>query len=415
MELPPTLSYRFGVLIEETIEKLDLLSLIVLDKQNEANNVYQNKSDKVASDHIQLLVQQQRELESRYRTLVEQRSHLKSLSNRAKYINNQQELKQVAAALRDSTRALCHVLKDTSQGLAGNYGKVAADREELKQLLQLTQHELVYDFNFHKLVQHVGLHFEQQKQLQKAEEKAQQTNQTMQKLEKELAELHELRDKDVKEKNQIIGKLTEQLHQLREETAVNCRYELKSAEARSGTLRRVRQQRLDKLDQQIRQLEHRRATEANVNAFTASYLERTQQTAERQNQEWLARIDREIKEKERELKNAIQTREKNLKELAALRERWEQDQAARAAQEAYEKAQKEAEERERIRRERQHRAATLLARWWRYWHVKRAESLAKKKPKKKSSKKAGAKGAKASSSGTKPKAAAKPGSAKKAR
>ena len=125
-------SARISSIIEEALEKLSFLASITPDVM-----AHRDELSQIVGDEITRIIQEQRGLELRYEELIAQRASLKALSNKvgrahlpthalprlatttharpgiaqAKYKENQELIKEVARALRESTKELCRNLK----------------------------------------------------------------------------------------------------------------------------------------------------------------------------------------------------------------------------------------------------------------------------------------------------------------
>ena len=72
---------------------------------------HRDELSQIVGDEITRIIQEQRGLETRYEHLIAQRTSLKALSNKSKFNENQEQVKEVARALRESTKELCRNLK----------------------------------------------------------------------------------------------------------------------------------------------------------------------------------------------------------------------------------------------------------------------------------------------------------------
>ena len=136
-------SVRVGAIIEEALEKLSFLASITPDIV-----AHRDELSQTVGDEITRILAQQRTLESRYEELVGQRLALKAMSNK-RYKENQDEVRTVARALRESTNELCRNLKG-NPNIAENLSKVQVERSGLHALLARTLREL-HDGSFASL------------------------------------------------------------------------------------------------------------------------------------------------------------------------------------------------------------------------------------------------------------------------
>merc|ERR1719284_2043515 len=99
-------SARISAIVEEALEKLSFLASITPDV-----TAHRDELSQIVGDEITRIIQEQRGLETRYEQLIAQRASLKALSNKTKFLENQEQVKEVARALRESTQELCRNLK----------------------------------------------------------------------------------------------------------------------------------------------------------------------------------------------------------------------------------------------------------------------------------------------------------------
>ena len=97
---------RISAVVEEALEKLSFLASITPDVM-----AHRDELSQIVGDEITRIIQEQRGLETRYEQLISQRTSLKALSNKNKFNENQEQVKEVAKALRESTKELCRNLK----------------------------------------------------------------------------------------------------------------------------------------------------------------------------------------------------------------------------------------------------------------------------------------------------------------
>jgi len=140
-------SARISAIVEEALEKLSFLASITPDII-----AHRDELSQIVGDEITRIIQEQRSLEQKYEELIRQRTALKALSNKAKYKENQEEIRTVARALRESTKELCRNLKG-NPNIAENLSKIQGERSNLQNLLSKTLRELRE--NSHATLTHV--------------------------------------------------------------------------------------------------------------------------------------------------------------------------------------------------------------------------------------------------------------------
>ena len=115
-------TFKIDVIVQETIQRLHFLDSLKSNMGSEMSEMM--------SEEISRVMNEQRSLEKKYARLGQQRAQLKGLKNKQKLQEVIEEIKETARDLKDSTKALCRVLKD-NPNISGNQAKIKADRSDL--------------------------------------------------------------------------------------------------------------------------------------------------------------------------------------------------------------------------------------------------------------------------------------------
>ena len=232
---------RISAVVEEALEKLSFLASITPDVM-----AHRDELSQIVGDEITRIIQEQRGLETRYEMLISQRTSLKALSNKNKFNENQEQVKEVARALRESTKELCRNLKvgDTHGGLlraaftrcwhpsacslslsltalvlrasqgnpniAENLSKIQTERSNLQNLLSKTLREL-RESSFATLTTTVEEEKARNDMIREVVQKEKEVSAAVKKLQADLASEKQLHLQEVEERNEIIAKLKEDL------------------------------------------------------------------------------------------------------------------------------------------------------------------------------------------------------------
>ena len=127
---------RISAVVEEALEKLSFLASITPDVM-----AHRDELSQIVGDEITRIIQEQRSLETQYEHLIGQRTALKGNANKTKFNDNQEQVKEVARKLRESTKELCRNLKG-NPNIAENLTKIQTERSNLQNLLSKTLREL---------------------------------------------------------------------------------------------------------------------------------------------------------------------------------------------------------------------------------------------------------------------------------
>jgi hypothetical protein len=118
MQLSYVESQRACIILDDTVDKLEILGVMAPESTEIKDELSQ-----LVSDEISRIIEEQRRLQARYEELIMQRSQLKNVTNKSKYKEIQTELEEVATALRYATKVLCRNLKE-NPNVAENLEKV---------------------------------------------------------------------------------------------------------------------------------------------------------------------------------------------------------------------------------------------------------------------------------------------------
>lgn len=215
-------AFRFKAVVEEAVERLDLLSVMITDagrrktmnKNNEGEGDMDGSGSKRDKDVYHLMVNQ-KDLEDKYEMLMQRRSQLRGLANKSKYLQNQAELKEVATQLRESTSTITQSLNDQPTG--SNTQKLQKDTDSLADVLRNTGKELNSQ-TFEVLIENVNQRVIEQRKLWETQLAHEKTREALKNLETELREERERFSRVAEEKNANISKLTAELKQLKRVT-----------------------------------------------------------------------------------------------------------------------------------------------------------------------------------------------------
>merc|ERR1719293_367478 len=129
-------AFRAQVLLEESLKKLSFLTSI-----STSASVHGDELTQFMGDEISRIIQEQRDLERKYETLIAQRGSLKGLCNKAKFVETQREIQDVAHRLKESNKSLCRNLKE-NPNVQGNLLKMQAERAQVQEWLEETRTDL---------------------------------------------------------------------------------------------------------------------------------------------------------------------------------------------------------------------------------------------------------------------------------
>lgn len=331
-------AYRFRAIVEETCERLELLGLVTMDTGRQKRG--QSEKGGGRKDVYHLMVNQ-KDLEEKYETLMQRRSQLHGLQNKSKYLQNQADLKKLAAALRESATNIVQNLKDHPT-VVSNIQKIQKDRSELEELLQSTLDDLKKD-QFNSLVDQVNYRMEQHRLLWETQLAHEKTREALKGLELELRAEHDSFTRNIDDKNIEISQLTAELKHLKKVTALSLKYERETALAQQETTNRLNKRSLMEIKDKINVKEEGVETDTVVHDATIEFLDQQQHSLQELLEDWNAKKEREFGELEGEVEKLTLTREEDKQHLVEFQRRWELDKRERTFK-AEEKKQRQIEE-----------------------------------------------------------------------
>jgi len=369
-------SARISAIVEEALEKLSFLASITPDVM-----AHRDELSQIVGDEITRIIQEQRGLETRYEELIAQRASLKALSNKAKYKENQEQIKEVARALRDSTKELCRNLKG-NPNIAENLSKIQTERSNLQNLLSKTLREL-RENAFSTLTTTVQEEKARTDMILEVIAKEKEVSAAVKKLQADLANERQQHEAEVEERNEIIAKLKEELQDVRTNSAIKTKYLQKEARARGQSLNRIYGQQTSELEQQIWTLRKELEIEERANRESEEFLRRKQSQLQQEIQVWMTRYDQEVDDQEQELEKLKASRAEDLVKLHDYTERYEKEMAEKHKREEDARIRAEMEQLRRAEEERNNWAATKVQSLWRGYLARKAAAGAKGKKGKK--------------------------------
>jgi len=380
--------YRIVAILDETLEKLSFLGSITPDVLQHRDELSQ-----FVGDEISRIIQEQRQLETRYEELIAQRGTLKGLANKSKYKENQAEIQDVSRALRESTKNLCRNLKD-NPNIGGNLLKIQNERSKLQDLLTGAVQGLKEDGSFQVLVDQVEEDSRAQDTVAEIMRREKETTAAVKQLESDLAKEKLEHQREVAEQKAVIADLKEKLQQIKSKTTVNTKYARREARAKTNSTLRTYQQQAWEQQEKIRQLQKQKETEETVHGRTAEFLQRKQKNLVEQQAAWEQKYESECNARDAELAQLGSTRDKGKERLVELQARWEQEIKDKEEREKEAQRLLELEQLRKEEEERNAQAACKIQQMYRSHAKASAEKRAQDEKNKKGKKKKGGKGKK---------------------
>ncbi|PRP79820.1 hypothetical protein PROFUN_12492 [Planoprotostelium fungivorum] len=302
MQLNPVESIRFSSIIQEGIDRLDVLSVMAPEVSQE------DEIAAMVNDEISRIIEEQRSLQARYEELILQRTQLKNLSNKTRYKEIQTEIEQIATKLRFATKILCRNLKE-DPNIAANIIKIQHERDDLKSLLGVLIADLK-EGTFRTLMEILEKEKRKNEELKNSVAAVKQAGIDIKKIQEELQDQSEERKRDEASQSLVIDKLREDLQELRARTVLEGKYEKKEAKGNLDSTRRVFNQTEKGNDEQIGKLRRNLSVEAQK-----------QEELQLQTEYWDQKHETDIEEMDRQLEEMKSKKAHAQNKLADLKAR----------------------------------------------------------------------------------------------
>lgn len=377
---------HISAVLEDCVDQLAILGHIMppsLQGKQEAAQI--------VDDELGQILQDQRDLESRYEVLVNHRDDPHTNNKSLLKVPDDLQLHSVAKSLRESTNALNRSFKQNPLS-NDSLSKIQADRKFLQDVMEETLEEIVTYKSFDSLVRAVDTEKEKKAGLQQTILKEEESRRLVKTLQRQLLEVKKEKESEIQQRNEMIAHLKDQLQEMKAKTSMEGKYIKKDAEVRVSCTQKRCQQAEGSLKEDLETLRYKIDEEARVNSEIETYLRQHHQILEEKVEYWMEKYDRDVEQKQRELDILKASKANDLAKLQELTQKYsEYEKVVIEDRVAKEQARRQAEqELEELK------SATKIQSWWRGTMVrKQLGPYSKKKKKKgKKGKKSGKKGGK---------------------
>lgn len=377
---------HISAVLEDCVDQLAILGHIMppsLQGKQEAAQI--------VDDELGQILQDQRDLESRYEVLVNHRDDPHTNNKSLLKVPDDLQLHSVAKSLRESTNALNRSFKQNPLS-NDSLSKIQSDRKFLQDVMEETLEEIVTHKSFDSLVRAVDTEKEKKAGLQQTILKEEESRRLVKTLQRQLLEVKKEKESEIQQRNEMIAHLKDQLQEMKAKTSMEGKYIKKDAEVRVSCTQKRCQQAEGSLKEDLETLRYKIDEEARVNSEIETYLRQHHQILEEKVEYWMEKYDRDVEQKQRELDILKASKANDLAKLQELTQKYsEYEKVVIEDRVAKEQARRQAEqELEELK------SATKIQSWWRGTMVrKQLGPYGKKKKKKgKKGKKSGKKGGK---------------------
>lgn len=307
-------SYKLSWLLQETVERLRFLACV--NKEDET-------SSELAGYEINKLMVEQNKLEERYAELLKVRGTLKGISNKRKLEEIQKEVEEVAHALKESTRKLGRLFRENPDlkkeadkvanervNLVAKMGNVLAPLQTATPTFLPAQSELITELDEQDALRQLIL-----------KEKGLLSD--IKQLHAVLKNEEQLYQNEIQEKQANVQTRKEQLEKGRTDAEIEIKNLVEEVNADRGTQKRLQDQRITDLEQQIDKIKERKAVEVQVFQKIAVFLREKENQKKEEIQLWNTKLEDMRAAKQQEIDQLNDVKTKAYEELKKLKDEYE--------------------------------------------------------------------------------------------
>lgn len=352
--------------VKYTLDKLALVGVMVVDPAVQAQALTQSVGEEVTR-----MIVEQKELEQRFEQLISAQHVLRTMPNKSKLRQNQQEVAEVAEKLRQSTKQLCRNLKD-NPNVTENMAKVAAERVQLQALLLKCLNELEVLREMPCVVNMVRAEDQKEVETKETIQREKETTAAVRNYRQVLQQEKEEHEEEMRKKKENMTVLKERLKEVKTQTGIESRYREKQFNASHLTAQRLDGVILDDLETEIEILMQKIDIEKAVNHATESFLASTAVQLTEDAKNWGEKHEQDTEKKDKELEQLKAQHQRDLMRLKEAEDVYNAEVALKDEREVKEQqkvAMAEAQALEEIRRK---HAASKIQAVWRGYKVRNA-------------------------------------------
>eukprot|EP01041_Mallomonas_annulata_P001243 gene1243-2411_t len=310
---------RIISILDDTAEKLSFLDSITPDVLQ-----HRDELSKFIGDEIARTMNEQKTLEARYESLIEQRSSMKGMVNKTKYKEIQEEIQDVSRALRESTNNLVRSLKE-NPNVSGNLIKVQRDRMELHDLLLRCIQELRDRGTYNTITFKVDEENNARLRFQQLRSREKGLREAVTKLEETLTEEQTAFQRTVTEQKQAISQLKEELQNVKGSTSIDARFKRRESLAYVSAVWREYKLQERVLEARLKELEVKLQTEHVVHQETKEFLTRKHASLTDELTMWENKYDRDVGDMDNQIRRLTTKRTALLEKLSLVQTRKEKE------------------------------------------------------------------------------------------
>ena len=375
--IKPHEAFRIQALLKDSTKKLNFLGRVMqMSKSKE-----QNDTTEIMGDEISRIISEQRQLEQKYAELVKERSVLTGISNKTKFEEIKEQIKEVANSLRENTKHLCRVLKD-NPNVQDNLVKIEKDRQQLSQALQGLRSDLV-NLNYHSFAYNITEQLQFQDLLYKKRQQEKETSANVKQLAEDYKREYQDYITETQEAQKEIQRLRDDVAQQKISQTFRVKYQEKDLEASYLSELRNRQETEAGFLDEIKALNKDIETEKEVFSRIKKFMTESKDKITRVNDDWKVKKEQDLKNLTLMINSISEKKDKAKQKMEAFYLEIDQEKRRLMDREKEEKEREEKIRQEKEDNERKTAACEVIAREYLKYKEMTATTKKKKSSKKK--------------------------------
>lgn len=303
-----------ATVLEDCVDQLSVLGKIMPVSYEERPD-----RDQIVGDEISELVDTQKELESRFESVMEKKKNIvgTTRSKQEQRAEAHREAVGISGDLRNNAHVFGRSLKQ-SPLTSDNLLKCQADRAFLERVLYGTLLELSNSAGFQTLLDAVRNERDKKSRLQYTIQKEEEGRKRVRALQKQLVEIKKEKEVEVQQRNEMIAHLEDQLQEMKAKTNMEGKYIKKCAEVGVAQTQKKCSLVEKDLKDEIESLRDKIAQEERVNEETESFLRTHTDRLQKMVEHWMEKYDKDVEAKQKELDILKASKAKDLERLQEL-------------------------------------------------------------------------------------------------
>lgn len=303
-------------ILQDCVSQLGVIGAIIPVGKESA----QTQIETIKGEEIGEAVEETRLLESEYDRLITERQllHHEHASEDALQ-DNEDAVRRIAKQLKQSTKVLVKNLKANPVQIE-NTMKVQRERQHVQDVLHACREELLEYGRCDGLVDAVTEEVQAQADIIEAVDAANQSKQTAAELLVELESTSQLAENEIRELDEEIAQLKDQLQETKARVALESNYIKQDSAVRVTVAKKTKTLELSSIEEELNEVRSLEAEEQKCSEEILGFLKENYNHLKQKQMDWMNKYEQDVAKKQLELDELKRSRATGLKELQDLTE-----------------------------------------------------------------------------------------------